>query len=554
MIGTWVWSSVFLIRSTGLASKPCTTGQKCWPSVETWSSFNSSIDGCLTSPHPPAWPCHDPNYDESACNAAKENWSNAFWRSNQTGASQDPIWDSLLCGIDTPRNETCEQGAVPIYAVKARDGSHVSKAVKFARDHNLKLVVKNTGHDYLGRSSGEGSFSIWTHEIKGINFTNSFIPRGCLDKAGDGVPAVTVGAGEQWADIYRAANDHNVIVVGGAARSVGAAGGWVQGGGHSPLGGLHGMGVDNALQFTLVKPNGDIVKANSCQNKSLFWALRGGGGSTWGVALDVTYKTHPPLESVVALQFVVNTTTSQHMVDMAKVFLGALPSLTDKGARGYVYWLPGNSFGGILVHPNSPSVESTNSTLQPVFEWVANNNGATAVSEGSIHSTFYEMFNLYIGDIGIAVPTWLSSRLVSRQAFTNNADSLAKLIQTNNSAISTGMNIVGGGVINNVDPNSTSLNSQWRKDALAVWGYTGTWSYNTPTGTIQGIKELITHLSQRVGEVAGLDHASYLNEANPLEPEWEKAFFGSHYENLLSIKREVDPNRLFGCDRCVGFQ
>jgi hypothetical protein len=37
-----------------------------------------------------------------------------------------------------------------------------------------------------------------------------------------------------------------------------------------------------ALQFTLVKPSGEIVKVNSFQNKDLFWALRGGGGSTWG--------------------------------------------------------------------------------------------------------------------------------------------------------------------------------------------------------------------------------------------------------------------------------
>ena len=46
-------------------------------------------------------------------------------------------------------------------------------------------------------------------------------------------------------DVYQAANEHNVTIVGGGARSVGAAGGWVQGGGHSPLGGLYGMGADS---------------------------------------------------------------------------------------------------------------------------------------------------------------------------------------------------------------------------------------------------------------------------------------------------------------------
>jgi hypothetical protein len=55
----------------------------------------------------------------------------------------------------------------------------------------------------------------------------------------------TGGAKLVISDVYQAANERNVTIVGGAARSVGAAGGWVQGGGHSPLGALYGMGVDS---------------------------------------------------------------------------------------------------------------------------------------------------------------------------------------------------------------------------------------------------------------------------------------------------------------------
>ncbi|CCO36639.1 hypothetical protein BN14_10781 [Rhizoctonia solani AG-1 IB] len=125
------------------------------------------------------------------------------------------------------------------------------------------------------------------------------------------------------------------------------------------------------------------------------------------------------------------------------------------------------------------------------------------------------MFSSHISDIGIAVPTWLSSRLVSSEAFSSSEDILAKLIQTNNTVISCGMSIVGGGVINDGDPDSTGLNPQWRRDVLAVWGYTGTWSYEIPTEDIKTIKEQVTNLTQRVGEIAGLDHASYFNEADP---------------------------------------
>ncbi|KAG8703845.1 hypothetical protein FRC08_002611 [Ceratobasidium sp. 394] len=144
----------------------CTASQKCWPSSGVWSSFNASISGRLVAPRPPAWPCHDPNYDEAACLDAKANCNNSFWRSDQVGAMQDPIWESLGCNIDTPRHEACKQGFVPVYSVAAQEASDVSKAVMFATKHKLRLVVKNTGHDFLGRSSAAGSLSIWTHQLK----------------------------------------------------------------------------------------------------------------------------------------------------------------------------------------------------------------------------------------------------------------------------------------------------------------------------------------------------------------------------------------------------
>ncbi|KAG8721079.1 hypothetical protein FRC08_015887 [Ceratobasidium sp. 394] len=288
-----------LVSSAALARNICTASQECWPSPEVWSSFNASISGRLIAPRPPAWPCHDPNYDEGACGVARANWDDPFWRSNQTGAMQDPVWESSGCRINTPRNMTCEQGFVPTYLVAAKDGSDVSKAIVFAGKYRLKLVVKNTGHDLyvddllirstradltvlnesLGRSSGAGSFSIWTHQLKGINFADSFVPIGCSQSV-VGVPAVTLGAAEQWRDVYQAVDERNMTIVGGASKTVGAAGGYVQGGGHSPLGALYGMAVDNVLQFTVVKPDGEVVKANACQNKDLFWALRGGGGGT----------------------------------------------------------------------------------------------------------------------------------------------------------------------------------------------------------------------------------------------------------------------------------
>jgi hypothetical protein len=45
----------------------------------------------------------------------------------------------------------CNQGKYPDYAVAVRDAQDISKALKFAGRHNIRVVVKNTGHDFLGR-------------------------------------------------------------------------------------------------------------------------------------------------------------------------------------------------------------------------------------------------------------------------------------------------------------------------------------------------------------------------------------------------------------------
>ncbi|KAG8711699.1 hypothetical protein FRC08_015569 [Ceratobasidium sp. 394] len=529
----------------------CTAKDKCWPSPSTWSSFNNSIGGRLVAPRPPAWPCHDPNYDEAACAEVKANWNDSFWRASQVGAMEGLVWESPGCDIDTPRNVTCEQGLVPTYSVAAVGADDISKAIKFASKHNVKLVVKNTGHDYLGRSSGAGSLSIWTHQLKDINFTNSFVPSGCSGN-GTGVPAVTLGAGTQWLNVYEAANEHNVVVVGGGARSVGAAGGWLQGGGHSPLGGLHGMGVDNVLQFTVVKANGDVVVANSCQNKELFWAMRGGGGSTWGIALGVTYRTHPPPSSIIGISLGVNTTSPDQMAQFSKVLLRSIPSIMDSGLRGYATW-SNAFFGGVFIHPNSPSISTSNATLQPLWDWVSNNTGATMDLTGTSHPTFLDWFNTYIAqDVSIAMSVWVGSRLVSREALLSKTDELVTLSAGKPGLVGCNINMIGGGAINKPDPESTGLNPQWRKDALISWTYGSGWPDDTPPETIDKIKRSITELTQAVGKVGGLENAGYFNEADPDEPNWKQAWFGSHYKRLLKIKKKVDSKGLFSCNRCIG--
>ena len=54
------------------------------------------------------------------------------------------------------------------------------------------MIIRNTGHDFLGRSVGWGALVINTHSFKDISVTNTY--KGASDYTGS---AITVGAGVQ---------------------------------------------------------------------------------------------------------------------------------------------------------------------------------------------------------------------------------------------------------------------------------------------------------------------------------------------------------------------
>lgn len=224
----------------------CTAGTSCWPSASAWQAFNASISGRLIATYPSAAVCHRALYDESECATAKANWTNSDWRTAQPGAYSATLWElgSSQCFINSTLDSPCQQGLVAEYSVNASSVEHVQKAVKWAAKKKLYLVVKNTGHDHLGRSSGKGAFAIWTHHLQGRTWHDSFVPE-CASKGVAGVKAVTLQAGEQWLNVYRDADKQGRIVVGGSARTVGAAGGWLTGSGHSAWSYYYGLGVDS---------------------------------------------------------------------------------------------------------------------------------------------------------------------------------------------------------------------------------------------------------------------------------------------------------------------
>ena len=122
-----------------------------------------------------------------------------------------PFYQGLTCQPTDNPTDSCTLGGYPEYAVNVTNVAQVQLAVNFARTTGIRLIIKNTGHDFSGKSVGAGSLSIWTHNLKDIEFIERYDAK---DSDWTG-PAFKLGAGVLAYDVYKAASEHGVIVVGG---------------------------------------------------------------------------------------------------------------------------------------------------------------------------------------------------------------------------------------------------------------------------------------------------------------------------------------------------
>jgi hypothetical protein len=151
--------------------------------------------------------------------------------------------------------------------------------------------------------------------------------------------AVKIGAGVQGFEVNAAAHDQGLQVVTGECPTVGVAGGYTQGGGHSALSSRHGMAADQALQYEVVVPSGEVLIANRQRNSDLYWALSGGGGGTYGVVLSLTSKAHPDVPTSGAnLTFTSDNIDQDVYYDAIETFLSSLPASADAGVMSVFYF------------------------------------------------------------------------------------------------------------------------------------------------------------------------------------------------------------------------
>ncbi|KAI0197518.1 FAD-binding domain-containing protein [Astrocystis sublimbata] len=536
-------------------------GTSSWPSQATWAQLNQTLGGKLIAPAPPAAVCHEghPTFSNSQCAVVTKEWE------TDTFHAEDPIssmWQQYNNDTCWPEPEApCSSSGYPAYVINATTAVDVKQGIDFAQLHHVRIIVKSTGHDYLGRSQAPGSLSIWVHHMQDLQTHNSFRPKGCdfiIEST-----ATTIGGGSQIGAVVEALDELNQTIVGGTSKTV-SIGGYLTGGGHSVLAHKYGLGADQALEMELVTPKGDIVTANECQNQDLFWAMRGGGGSTFGVMTSVTLITYPTPKVVAANLAIGSLDLSAPWVwDLNGYILSQFPYLDSQGVSGYSvlssnYSVPDGSNNNITVQIagiageflilDSENTDEIQAIWDPIIAHVkATWPDAVALVDLIPYPSFASWLDVYYDQDPTGYNEWVSSHLLDEDALTSNRTAVGQAFK----AFRGQAFLVSGNGTRNAKPRggSNAVNPSWRRAYVhATTGksflpFNATAKYET-LGLVNEMTESLRQLAPNMG--------SYQNENNPGEPNWTKSFWGDNYKRLLQIKRTVDPEDVFWCDPCVG--
>jgi FAD/FMN-containing dehydrogenase len=427
------------------------------------------------------------------------------------------------------------------YAVKVAGPEHIAKTIRFADERNIRLVIRNTGHDYMGRSTGAGGLAIWTHHLKGVQVKD------WSDAEYTG-KAVKIAAGVEGHEVLQSAAGAGLVLTTGECPTVGVAGGYVQGGGHSPLATAFGLAADQTLEFEVVTAEGRLVTArpSSPEHADLFWALSGSGAGNYGVVVSVTLRAHPDAVTSGA-EFAIARPHLDYPA-ILDAWHAALPDILDAGTMAtysaardsmVLYSLTGyNRTKTDLEEALAPFIDSLgamNLTLRPNY-----------TQFGSYHQHYSHYYGpLPAGRFGAAGASLIGGRLLSRDALASIGAAISKTLQSGAMLIGQAMDV------SRFRTPARAVLPQWRSAAV-MSAYSLPYELAAPFSAMEARQNRITEEIMPVIEAVTPGAGAYINEADFQQSDWQEVFFGSNYNKLLAVKRKYDPKGIFYNPIAVG--
>ena len=542
-----------------------------WPDVASWQVLNAATGGSVsTVPSLLADCASGPASD--ACRDTLGNIANPFYVGDQPGGTQLSGWIDAW----TP--------APSAYALKARTAADVAAAVNFARRADIRLVVKGGGHSYQGTSNAPDSLLIWTRAMNRIVLHHAFVAAGCDGRVVP-TPAVTVGAGAMWIDVYDAVTTQaGRYVQGGGCTSVGVAG-LVQSGGFGSFSKGFGTAASWLLEAQIVTADGRTHMVNPCTNPELFWALKGGGGGNWGVVTELTLKTHDLPDYFGAAEAKIKASSDAAYRALIAQFVGFYAEHLFNPHWGEQAILSADNELKISMVCQGLDKPTVAALWQPFFDWVRASPESYAFIEqpyaGSGPARHWwdaayrkaKGSTSMIADPRPAAPPhhawwsgdqeqvgaflhgyeslWLPATLLNEPRHAAFVDALYAASRLKDVELHFNKGLAGAPAEAIVAARETATNPAMTEAfALAIIA-------DGEAPAYPGLPNAETHAAEARADARKIDAAaaalhrvapgagSYVSESNYFHPSWQQAFWGANYARLRAVKARYDPEGLF---------
>ncbi len=474
-------------------------------------------------------------------------------------------------------------------AIAAESAQDVAAAVNFARRTGVPLVVKGGGHSYFGNSNRAGSLLVWTHRLRTITLAGSFRPDGAPPSVA-GVPAVSLGAGCLWGEVYRkVAVENGHYVQGGGCLTVGVAG-FVQGGGFGWFSKQYGTGAANLLEAEIVTADGRIRTVNRWRDPDLFFALRGGGGGTFGIVTSLTVRTHPLPPTVGATIFEVRASDEARWQELCRRIIGFYADQLFNPAWGeQIEFRPGRRLG-IRMLCHSLTREQMSATWAPFIDWLKSRPADFTLAGDPLFLTLpargiWDPATLrsvpgivlqddrpgapaenifWDGNLGEAAwvlnayqSAWLPKRLLSHRNRNELADAMARAGNIRSITLHTNKGLGGGSPQAIAATRETAMNPEVL-DAFALvicaaasgpaWPGIPGHEPKVAEGRLKAAE--VTRAMREIYRIAP-GAGAYMSECDYFLKDWKRAQWGANYPRLAAAKRRYDPSWLFRGHHCV---
>jgi FAD/FMN-containing dehydrogenase len=543
---------------------------EAWPDKESWRRLNEAVGGNLLPVQSLFATCAPPP-ESAGCADVLQHLSNPFYLGDQPAGTQVSGWLDAW----TP--------APSAYAVKARTTADVVAGVNFARRNNLRLVVKGTGHSYLGTSNAADSLLIWTRAMNRVQVHDAFTPVGCSVTP---VPAVTTEPGAVSIDLYYA-------VTTGAGRYVQAGGctdtgiaGLIQSGGFGSFSKGYGTAAANLLEAEVVTADGSVLVANACLNPDLFWALKGGGGGTFGVITRATLQTHELPKSFGSVGGTIKARSDAAFERLIAQFVTFYQENLFNPHWGEQFKVgPDNTLEISLV---SQGIEQDQmlQVWKPFMDWMkaaAEDYSVSHPYAGTVPArTFWDVENnpsmvhdtrpgspkqhcWWRGDQGQVgaflhgyESLWLPAALLEKNAQSRFAHALFAASRFKQVQLHLNKGLAGATAGARAAARQTATNpAVLDAFALAIIAdgegpaYPGMPRPALNVAAARADSRAIDRAAAELRKVVP-DAGSYVSESNYFNPSWQRAYWGDNYARLRAIKKRYDPDGLFFVHHGVG--